>query len=383
MRDSRTAISQNGTVQRLTYLTIGYLPIALMAVSLLALNLPTRDLYLQHLQAIFAIPHETNVLYWPSMINHGRFWFVGAIFIISCFTYILAIYIGNVLAFLKIPAREKSHKKGNKEKTGPHEPPNLWRGLSFVLRWMKRNWLEGSFQENEKEREARKEKEAREAKLKPKNPLELSLKAIERSFDWMKENWFKGDFREVDQVREVRAPESRKATKTETEPTDSVVEVEQDESEVTLKSVKWMKETWLKGNFRENEVEKKARLDRETQEIKSRPNNELKAAEQGESSGFRWMKETWLKGDFRENEVEKKARLEAEKAKLREADARDAAKREAKELKAKKARESKSKPKAQPNTGMQGEGEGKSGSGSSTGSNGLLPEGREGTENVE
>jgi hypothetical protein len=36
MRDSRTAISQNGTVQRLTYLTIGYLPIALMAVSLTA-----------------------------------------------------------------------------------------------------------------------------------------------------------------------------------------------------------------------------------------------------------------------------------------------------------------------------------------------------------
>ena len=40
MRDSRTAISQNGTVQRLTYLTIGYLPIALMAVSLLALDYP-------------------------------------------------------------------------------------------------------------------------------------------------------------------------------------------------------------------------------------------------------------------------------------------------------------------------------------------------------
>jgi hypothetical protein len=40
MRDSRTAISQNGTVQRLTYLTIGYLPIALMAVSLPALEHP-------------------------------------------------------------------------------------------------------------------------------------------------------------------------------------------------------------------------------------------------------------------------------------------------------------------------------------------------------
>ena len=324
------------------------------------------------------------------MINHGRFWFVGAIFIISCFTYILAIYIGNVLAFLKIPAREKGHKKGNKEKTGPHEPPNLWRGLSFVLKWMKRNWLEGSFQENEEEWEARKEKEAQEAKLKPKNPLELSLKAIERSFDLMKENWFKGDFREVDQAREVRAPESGKATETETKLTASVVEVEQDESEVTTNPGKWMKETWLKGNFRENEVEKKARLERETRELKSKRNNELKAAEQGESSGFRWMKETWLKGDFRENEVEKKARLEREaqeleeeKAKIREAQARDAAKREARELKAKKARESKSKPEAPPNPETQGEGEGKSGSGSSTGSNGLLPEGREGNENEE
>jgi hypothetical protein len=33
MRDSRSALLQNETVQRLTYLTIGYLPMALMAVS--------------------------------------------------------------------------------------------------------------------------------------------------------------------------------------------------------------------------------------------------------------------------------------------------------------------------------------------------------------
>jgi hypothetical protein len=169
------------------------------------------------------------------MINHGRFWFVGAIFIISCFTYILAIYIGNVLAFLKIPAREKSHKKGNKEKTGPHEPPNLWRGLSFVLKWMKRNGPEGSFRGNDKEWEARNEK---------------------------------------------------KALDTEPESTDSAVEVEQDGSEFKLNLVKWIKEHWLKGDFRETEVEKETRLERETRELKSKPNNELKAAEQGESSGL-------------------------------------------------------------------------------------------------
>jgi hypothetical protein len=319
------------------------------------------------------------VLYWPSMIDHGRSWFVGAIFIISCFTYTLAVYIGNVLAFLKIPARKKNNKKGNKEKIGPREPPNLWRGLGFVLNWMKRNWLEGSFREREKEWGARKEKEAREAELKPKDPLEFSLKVIERSFDWIKENWFKGDFREVDQGREARALESRKATETEPESTDSAVEVEQEESEGRLIPVKWMKEHWLKGDFRKNEVEKKARLEREARELKSRPNNELKAAEQGESSGFRWMKDNWLKGDFRENEVKKKTRLERE---ARELEA-EKAEREARELKAKKSRESKSKPKGPPNERQgEGEGEGKSGSGSSTGSNSQLPGNREGTQNA-
>jgi hypothetical protein len=316
------------------------------------------------------------------MINHGRGWFVGAIFVISCFTYTLAIYIGNVLAFLKIPARNKSNKKGNKEKIGPQEPPNLWRGLDFVLNWMKRNWLEGSFRENDKEWEARKEKEAREEKLKPKDPLELSLKVIERSFEWIKENWFKGDFREVDQEREARAPESRKAAETEPESTDSAMEVEREESEGRLNPVKWMKEHWLKGDFRENEVEKKARLEREARELNSRPNNELKAAEQGESSGFRWMKDNWLKGNFRENEVEKKARLEREAQELEA----EKAEREARELKAKKSRESKSKPKGPPNEKQgkgEGEGEGKSGSASSTGSNSQLPGDREGTQNAE
>jgi hypothetical protein len=152
------------------------------------------------------------------MINHGRSWFVGAIFIISCFTYILAIYIGNVLAFLKIPAREKSHKKGNKEKTGPHEPPNLWKGLGFVLKGMKRN--------------------------------------------------------------------EKKAPHTEPESTDSAVEVEQNGSEFKLNLVKWIKEHWPKGDFRETEVEKEKRMEREARELKSKPNNELKAAEQGESSGL-------------------------------------------------------------------------------------------------
>ncbi len=279
-------------------------------------------------------------------------------------------------------------------KIGPQEPPNLWRGLGFVLDWMKRNWLEGSFRESEKEWGARKEKEAQEAKLKPKDPPEYLLKIIKRSFDWIKENWFKGDFREVGQEREARAPESRRATEPEPEQepesTDSAVEVKQEESEGRLIPVKWMKKHWLKGDFRETKVEKAARLEREAGELKTRPNNELKAAEQGQSSGVRWMKDTWLKGDFRENEVEKKARLEreareleAEKARLREKEARDAEKRQSRESKAKKARESKSKPKGPPNTKVQGEDEVKTGSGSSTGSNGLLAADRDGSENAE
>lgn len=51
-------------------------------------------------QAIFAIPKEQNVLF-PSMADHGRLWFVIDIFIISIFTYVLAIHIGSVLEFLE------------------------------------------------------------------------------------------------------------------------------------------------------------------------------------------------------------------------------------------------------------------------------------------
>lgn len=53
MRDSRASLRQNGislsqneTIQRLTYLTIAYLPITLMAVSLFSSGLGTRALHL-------------------------------------------------------------------------------------------------------------------------------------------------------------------------------------------------------------------------------------------------------------------------------------------------------------------------------------------------
>ncbi|PMD50945.1 uncharacterized protein K444DRAFT_221860 [Hyaloscypha bicolor E] len=150
MRDSRTGISQNGTVQRLTYLTIGYLPIALMA-------------------AIFAIPKEQNVLYFPSMADHGRSWFIGAIFIISFFTYTLAVYIGAILnyigavlnivlnplqAFFRYPPPPPAGGESKRKKAGPNKnPPNFWRdsGIQFVFRWMRDNWLVGNFKKKDGE----------------------------------------------------------------------------------------------------------------------------------------------------------------------------------------------------------------------------------------
>jgi len=106
MRDSRTAISQNSTIQKLTYLTIGYLPVALMS-------------------AIFAIPPEQHVLF-PPMSRHGRSWFVGAIFIMSLATYILAIFIGNVLDFFRYPPPRPG---GVGKKPRSENPPNIWKWI--------------------------------------------------------------------------------------------------------------------------------------------------------------------------------------------------------------------------------------------------------------
>jgi hypothetical protein len=119
MRDSRTAISQNSTVQRLTYLTIGYLPVALMA-------------------AIFAIPPEQHVLFLP-MADHGRSWFVGAILILSITTYTLAVYIGNVLDFFRIPPP----KAGGGKKMRSQDPPNLWKGIWIGGKWCWNAWFKG------------------------------------------------------------------------------------------------------------------------------------------------------------------------------------------------------------------------------------------------
>ncbi|KAE9364857.1 hypothetical protein N431DRAFT_474422 [Stipitochalara longipes BDJ] len=136
MRDSRASLrqnnislSQNETIQRLTYLTIAYLPIALMA-------------------SIFAIPPEQRVIF-PVM---GISWFVGAIFLLSLATYLMAFFVHDIMRFFtypppqpREPLLEPERKKAHKIKTTfwedkddipalpvtePQPPPNIWRYIS-------------------------------------------------------------------------------------------------------------------------------------------------------------------------------------------------------------------------------------------------------------
>lgn len=94
------------------------------------------------------------MLYFPKMADHGRSWFVGTIFIISLFTYALAIYIGTVLEFLKnffkYPPPKPGGEAKRKKKIGHEVPPNLWKGLGDGYKWMKKNWLDGDWREHEK-----------------------------------------------------------------------------------------------------------------------------------------------------------------------------------------------------------------------------------------
>jgi hypothetical protein len=66
-----------------------------------------------------------NVLY-THMADHGRSWFVGAILIMSVATYTLAVYIGNVLNFLRWSPRRLG---GGGKNARPEGPPNVWRFL--------------------------------------------------------------------------------------------------------------------------------------------------------------------------------------------------------------------------------------------------------------
>jgi hypothetical protein len=71
------------------------------------------------------------------MADHGRSWFIGAIFVMSVATYTLAVYIGNFLDFFRWPPRRLG---GGGKKGPPEDPPNVWRLLwqsgETVFNWL-------------------------------------------------------------------------------------------------------------------------------------------------------------------------------------------------------------------------------------------------------
>lgn len=118
-RDRKLSLSQNATIERLTYLTIVYLPITLLS-------------------AIYAIPGEHHVLFNDMSLQ----WFLLGILIASVATYILAGYIGGVVEWLKIAwdfVKIPVHEPGSRRrKDHPENPPNLWKFLG--------GWLYSLFQ---------------------------------------------------------------------------------------------------------------------------------------------------------------------------------------------------------------------------------------------
>ncbi|TRX92928.1 hypothetical protein FHL15_006066 [Xylaria flabelliformis] len=108
LRDSRVgldqnaiSLEQNNAIQALTYLTIGYLPLGLIA-------------------AIFAIPAEQNVVFQ----GMGKWWFIGAIFILSAVTYFVVAWLNLIVDFFKFPLAPKARRREDR--------PNLWRALSKI-----------------------------------------------------------------------------------------------------------------------------------------------------------------------------------------------------------------------------------------------------------
>ncbi|KAI1746406.1 hypothetical protein F4680DRAFT_463577 [Xylaria scruposa] len=108
LRDSRVgldqnaiSLEQNNAIQALTYLTIGYLPLGLIA-------------------AIFAIPAEQNVVFQ----GMGKWWFIGAIFILSAVTYFVVAWLNLIVDFFKFPLTPETRRREDR--------PNLWKALSKV-----------------------------------------------------------------------------------------------------------------------------------------------------------------------------------------------------------------------------------------------------------
>jgi len=124
MRDSRASLhlnhislSQSSTIQRLTYLTIAYLPMGLMAT-------------------VFAIPDTQRVVF----SNMGVQWFIGSILIMSAATYLTALYLRNVLDFIRYPLPDKNKLPPQQK----DQPPNMWRWLHKLHASFSRQRRDGS-----------------------------------------------------------------------------------------------------------------------------------------------------------------------------------------------------------------------------------------------
>ncbi|KAI3322814.1 hypothetical protein HD806DRAFT_544829 [Xylariaceae sp. AK1471] len=100
LEQNEISLDQNKAIQALTYLTIGYLPLGLIA-------------------AIFAIPKEQNVVHQAM----GKWWFVGAVLIISAVTYSVVAWLNDIVDFFKFPTTPRTRR--------PDKRPNLWNLLGF------------------------------------------------------------------------------------------------------------------------------------------------------------------------------------------------------------------------------------------------------------
>jgi hypothetical protein len=211
------------------------------------------------------------VLYWPKMANHGRSWFVGAIFIISFFTYLLAVFIGSILEFLKnffkIPPELRQGAEENKKTPGSEEFPNLWRPLAPSLIWMKQNWWVGDFKQKEGE-------------VRGEDPPNL----WRRGFKWIKATWLAGDFKEH-KDGDVQVENSK--------PTDP--------PNRWRRGFKRMKAHLLVSDFHENDQEREARVNKP--KLKDSP-----TIWRGIGSSFKWMKPNRLVPNSREDDKDGEAR---------------------------------------------------------------------------
>lgn len=91
---------------------------------------------------MYAIPNKDTVVV---NLNMGLKWFIGAIIIVSAFTFVTSVYIGHIVDglgiiwvgfvnfFLVPPPRADAERKKRESKSRKRDPPNIWRYLSRLF----------------------------------------------------------------------------------------------------------------------------------------------------------------------------------------------------------------------------------------------------------